>query len=300
MRRSGRGLYPELIHRSGQAGGVTLRAKTLKRRPLWLASVRARRNRNRLSAEVIAELAALRDENRALGQRFEQRASETSMVLDAINALHSSLSIETRMQHILAAISRVTDVPHSSVYLLDKTGNWLKPAFKRSVDIPTQHGIFWKIKLDLRRDGFVTDVVKGKQPIVVFDADTEPRCNQEVVSVFHNKSVLGLPLVTCGKTIGAVFNTTFREHHLFSDDQVRLCFDLTGYAAAAIENAQLYEESQFRNEQLAALHRISLAITSCLDLPELLHSIMESAVNLLKVKAGDVHSSTTVTVIISW
>ncbi len=234
------------------------------------------------------ESAALRAENRALRQALERRANETAVILDAANALHSSLSLEVTMQRILEAISRVTGVPHSSVYLLDATGGNLLPAFKRAVGVPTQHGIFWRISLDVRRDGFVKDIITSKQPVTVYDVDTDPRCNKDVVAIFHNKSVLGLPLVTRGKAIGVVFNTTFGGFHPFSEDQVRLCFGLASSAAVAIENARLFEESQFRNKQLAALHQISLAITSRLDLPELLRSVVESAVTLLKVKAGAV------------
>lgn len=233
-------------------------------------------------------LLALSIENRRLRRDLEQRANETSVILDAVNALHSSLSLEVTMQRILEAISRVTGVPHSSVYLLDATRAKLLPAFKRTVGIPSQKGIFWKVALDVQRDGFVKDVIQSKQPVVAYDADIDPRCNKDIVAIFHNKSVLGLPLVTRGEVLGVVFNTTFGELHTFAEDQVRLGFALASSAAVAIENARLFEESQFRNEQLAALHHISLAISSQLDLPELLRSVVESAATLLKAKAGAV------------
>lgn len=258
-------------------------------RVMVLASESGRWDRRDMAlAEIMGENLILRARNKALGRDLEQRTNDTAAILDTANVLHSSLSLEVTMQHILEAISRVTGVPHSSVYLLDATRTKLIPAFKRTVGIPTQHGIFWKIKLDVMRDGFVKDIIRSKRPIVVYDADADPRCNKAIVAIFHNKSVLGLPLVMRDKVIGVVFNTTFGVPHSFSEDQVDLCFGLASSAAVAIENARLFEESQFRNEQLAALHQISLAITSQLDLRELLRSVVEHATTLLKAKAGAV------------
>ena len=113
----------------------------------------------------------------------------------------------------------------------------------------------------------------------------EPRALYEKENV---RTVLSVPMLREDKLIG-VITTWRREVRPFSDKQVALVKTFADQAVIAIENVRLFQEIQERTrelqlslEEVRALSDVSRAVSSSLDLRQVLDAVAGYAVNLSK------------------
>ena len=107
--------------------------------------------------------------------------------------------------------------------------------------------------------------------------------------------MLATPLLRDGVAIGAVVIRRY-EVREFTEQQVALLETFADQAVIAIENARLFQELQERTEQLArvveeqrALGEVSQAVSSSLDLTEVLTTIVAHATRLADADAGTIY-----------
>jgi len=89
------------------------------------------------------------------------------------------------------------------------------------------------------------------------------------------KRVLGVPLKSKGNVIGVLNIIDDQKIGSFTQEEIRLVSLFADQAAIAIENARLLEETNRHVEQLGIINRISLAITSGLDMDHVLKTLHE-------------------------
>jgi GAF domain-containing protein len=95
------------------------------------------------------------------------------------------------------------------------------------------------------------------------------------------KSFLNVPLVYEGEPIGfLVFIETEVERH-FTEEERQLAAALGEQAAAAIHHAQLLRRSETQNRQLGLLLQSTRAISSSVDLDDVLNTVARTAAELL-------------------
>jgi GAF domain-containing protein len=105
---------------------------------------------------------------------------------------------------------------------------------------------------------------------------------------------LSTPLMRQGQPIG-VLNLLRNESRPFTDRQIALLEAFADQAVIAIENARLFQELQERTAQLTrsveeqrALAEVSQAVSSSLDLQEVLTTIVSHATRLAGADAGTI------------
>jgi signal transduction histidine kinase len=107
------------------------------------------------------------------------------------------------------------------------------------------------------------------------------------------RGFMTIPLIAKGQTIG-VLNFASSQPGYFNQSHVDLVMAVAGPAAAAIENARLFEQTQARTKELSALLEVSRAVVSTLDTRELmgvildqLHGILEHSGSAILVRDGE-------------
>jgi two-component system NtrC family sensor kinase len=123
--------------------------------------------------------------------------------------------------------------------------------------------------------------LQNQQPVIIEDAQHDPRFLREVDEIMgvRTRSMIVAPMRSRDKPIG-VLEALNRSHRPFSEHELDLLVTLAGYAAIAIDNAQLYEaereqrklveESQTQlaqSDRLAAIGRLSASLTHELNNP---------------------------------
>jgi GAF domain-containing protein len=98
------------------------------------------------------------------------------------------------------------------------------------------------------------------------------------------KALLVVPMIL-GETVIGTLSVDSAEAEAFTQDDERLLVMLANQAAIAIENARLYGEAK-RADELATLNRIATAMTSTLDLDQVLTLAMQGINETLRVEAG--------------
>jgi two-component system sensor histidine kinase DevS len=108
-------------------------------------------------------------------------------------------------------------------------------------------------------------------------------------------SFLGVPISAYGRPIGQIYLTDKVGADHFSEHDQRMIEMLAAHAAAAIENARLYqqvqdsqEELRQRNEQLELVNQLTGAVSSTMDLEEMMGAMLDRIVNLFGAASGEV------------
>ena len=95
------------------------------------------------------------------------------------------------------------------------------------------------------------------------------------------KSAVYVPLVAGDQARGLINLIDMEREHAFSDSDVRLLQTLAGSMSVALENARLFDETQRRTRETAALAEVGRDISSTLDLSTVMDRIARHAKDLL-------------------
>lgn len=108
-------------------------------------------------------------------------------------------------------------------------------------------------------EGIAGRVAKSGKPIVVKDVKKDDRyVNQKIAEKENLSSLVSLPLIVRGRTIG-VLNLYTAEPRDFSEEEIRLLTTIANQAAVVIDNYQLLLESKSVREELEARKKIERA-----------------------------------------
>jgi signal transduction histidine kinase len=177
------------------------------------------------------------------------------------------------LNRIIKAATELTDTETASIMLLDpKTGELRFEAASQST---MTRGAMDAIVVPL--EGSLAGwVVQHGEPVLVEDPRNDPRHFQGVDKTidFQTRNLLTVPMVAYDKIIGVVQALNKRPGSSWTEDDVNTLTTLAAQAAIAIENARLFQQSDFISEMvhelrtpLAAL-KASTTLLLRPDLPE--------------------------------
>ena len=115
-------------------------------------------------------------------------------------------------------------------------------------------------------------VASNGKELIVNDVSKEPRY-KEIETLEHTKSEAVLPLKVENHILG-VFDIQSDEINAFGEDDLLVLRSLADNIAIAIESTQLYQSAKLQAEQLAIVSEVSSAITSIMDIDELLQRVV--------------------------
>ena len=96
------------------------------------------------------------------------------------------------------------------------------------------------------------------------------------------KSVLFVPLIVGSAAIGRISLQNLDREHAFTEADERLLTALAGSLSAALDNARLFEESERRGTEMAALAELGREVGGLLDLDAVIRRIADRAKDLLR------------------
>ena len=137
-------------------------------------------------------------------------------------------------------------------------------------------------------EGITGRTAVSRAPMIVDAIEAEPG----VVGVPWIRSegfvsVVAVPLLLRERLVG-VLNVFTRTRHTFAPGDLDLLLSFGSHAAIAIDNAQLFGEAQQNAAHYRALFEVSVALTSSLELDEILDSIVERCQMLTGARAAGI------------
>jgi len=166
---------------------------------------------------------------------------ETEILRDANIALTENLSLERVLETLLDFLAKLVPYDSANVMLLTRDSQFVVSALRRYEgfqDVATTRAITF----DENKNRILERICRTKQTLVVPDTLEEPDWEFRD-GAKHVRNWLGVPLVTSGKVIG-LYSVDKIEPRFFQPEHIRLAETLAARATSAIQNAQLFEQSQ--------------------------------------------------------
>jgi len=226
-------------------------------------------------AEAFADQTALAVENARLHAQTMRRSRDLEALYRADEVLYRSLHLQQVLEALVGVASDVLQADACSVLVWDDRHERLVPGatrgFRPETVLQMSHA---------PGEGITSRVALTGQPIAVEDAMNDPRVAHRITDVENIRSLLHVPIKVNGEVFG-VFGVNYRQPREMSGEEERVLLALAHRAAVAIENAQLYTESERRRHELEALYRADETLYSSLRLDDVLRSLVDVATDVM-------------------
>jgi signal transduction histidine kinase/ActR/RegA family two-component response regulator len=212
-----------------------------------------------------------------------QRLNREFAILNVISqAVNESVDLHEILNNTLDRLAELTDVQLAGFYLLDgKSGTLVSVAHRGFT------------KTFLKKAGTLTlgDGATGKAAqsgefLFIENYRNHSDATQPALEE-GLESLAVIPLKLRDRIYGAM-NIAWKECHPLSSFETNLFKSIGQIISSAMERTYLYAENAKRLEEQKTLYAISQEIASRLELKVILQRIMESAVSLLGVEAGEI------------
>jgi two-component system sensor histidine kinase DevS len=143
--------------------------------------------------------------------------------------------------------------------------------------------------------GLIGALMDAEEPIRIPVIQDDPRSAGFPSGHPNMTSFLGVPIRTSDRQLGQIYLTDKIGAPEFTADDEKVIQMLAAYAAAAIQNAQQVEQMKEhdavltrRSEDLALVNEFASALTSSLELDEILNKTLAVVMAYMKVEAGEI------------
>jgi signal transduction histidine kinase len=199
-------------------------------------------------------------------------------LLDVGRALVGELDPEAVLERILEEARDLTGARYAAVGVLDETRTGLERFLTVGIDAATHRAIG-----DLPRGrGVLGVLIDDPRPLRLADVGEHPRSYGFPVAHPEMHSFLGVPILIRGQAWGNLYLAEKEGGGEFTEEDEDAVVVLAQWAATAIGNARLYEDSEHRRVQLEravrsleAARDIADAITGASDLGRILELIVK-------------------------
>jgi GAF domain-containing protein/nitrogen-specific signal transduction histidine kinase len=213
-----------------------------------------------------------------------ENVSRTLETLTHLNmAMTADLALEPTLQAILQNVEQLIPTDFSEITLWDSSDERL---------IPYRFGGIQGLERRLQPspdhyrlgEGLAGQVAGLVEPVLIADIESHP---QEPPLIdqrrFPYQSFVGVPLQVGGKLVGTLALMS-RVANAYTQSDIHTLNLLSGQAAIAIHNAQIYQEERRRAEELSSLANLARAVSSARDSEELYGHLVQGITPLMAVQ----------------
>ncbi|MGE5123958.1 MAG: GAF domain-containing protein, partial [Acidobacteriaceae bacterium] len=230
---------------------------------------------------TIADNVAVAIENARLYEAEKQRTARLTQIVELGTDL-ASLRQESEVLNTL--VQRVAQIMGSAAC----TVMLVNPDRKEAI-VTAQTGLpagSLSSQVDLSLPA-LRKLLDTREPLIVSDIDQQAPSIRQVLTHPEIKAFFAYPMVREGRVIGLITLSSLKSYQP-PVEEVSACHLLAERAAAALENARLFEKTEQHLQQVQALRTIDSAITSSFDLRAILNIIIYQIIEQLGVDAVDI------------
>ncbi len=241
---------------------------------------------------TLANQAASALENARLFEAERKQRKVSDALRDALSAgasMSASLEFENILDRLLEALERVVPFEGGSIMLVQPGNQKTRIARIRgykALDAQYIENIL-NFEFDLLTVENLRWMFNNKQPLIISDTEKYPGWITIRETQFV-RSWVGAPIIVNDEII-AFFSLDGSEPNFFTDEHVELLRAFTGQASLALQNARLFEQSQRRYQEFAALYETSGILSAEINLPDLLQIIVTHAKKLLNASSSGIY-----------
>src|SRR5437588_8406134 len=225
---------------------------------------------------AIEELIA---QNAELQTALDVRTRDNILLNEMISTVGSTLKVDEVLRHLVDTIVRAISCHAAFIYLFEKEKERLVLA---STSAQYQR-LVGKIELALG-EGINGWVGMTMQPVILKDeAMNDPRFRYyPELEEEKFQSIMSVPIIAKDRHLIGVITIHTAAPHEFTEQDQTFVMNTAALVAGAIENAQLYENTQRKLNILTTLSVLSQTISSSLYLDEMLRSLATLTVQIME------------------
>ena len=204
--------------------------------------------------------------------------------------LVKDVSLETLLKKIATVACEQADARYAAVGVLDDEGR-----LKSFISVGMSDEEIKRMPHPPQGRGLIGALLDAEDPVRLADLTRDSR--SVGFPAHHPKmhSFLGVPIRAADIQLGQIYLTEKIGQSQFTQDDERIIQMLATYAAAAIQNARLYDHLKERDaaltrrsEDATFLNDIASTLTSSLELDEILNKTLASVMSYMKVESGEI------------
>ena len=233
----------------------------------------------RLLATLAGSLSVALD-NARLVDETQRRVSELATVNSVGEALTAHLELDAQIELVGERVREAFDADIAYVALYDESAGRIEfPYYHEAGERRDEPAIEYG-------EGPTSRILQSGVPLLVNHSLEEEGI---AYAGTPSRSYLGVPIVVGEQAVGVISVQSTREEGRFGDSDAGLLSTIAANAGIAIRNAQLYEETRRRGDEMAALAEVAREFSSAVDMATVLQRIAERARDLLDVETSAVY-----------
>lgn len=193
-------------------------------------------------------------------QQLEQKIAILEEIISISRRLNSTLEMRRLLQQIVDAAHELTNSGGASILLVENetTLNFVATSGPGAneleiIEVPIKGSLAgW--------------VVQNRELAIIEDAQSDPRM-YNIQSLNMTQSIIAVPMIFGDDIIGVLESVTMKERYCFTQQDVETLETLASIAAVAVQNARLFEQSDWVSE---VIHEIRTPLTAILAYADLL------------------------------
>lgn len=217
--------------------------------------------------------------NAALFHTAETRARRLETLHSLTQTITENMEISELLDRVAEAAAKLLDAEHARIFMMDDWREYLILKACYGGDPPPLTPEM-RISLGQSITGWA---LQEMRPKIVVDAVNDPRWERvswEWAPDEEFRAFLVHPISYPGGVLGSI-NVMSRKPGYFTREDLTLLGTFAGHAAIAIHNARLHEEAKKQIAKLESLQKSAQALTTELQLSDLLKRIDEESAKLL-------------------
>jgi GAF domain-containing protein len=172
-------------------------------------------------------------------------ASAKARALEAFAAVGGALEAATGIDDILRVIARkaraLVGVERCSIYLRDDAAGLFRGRVSEGGN--RELGAYVKRSLaGMPTDGMTCELLRTRQPVIIADAQNDPRMIRSNTRFWNIRSMLAVPMVFGDKVIGVIYLDEVERPHHFDEADAKVVSVFAKLAAVAVSHERMREE----------------------------------------------------------
>lgn len=170
--------------------------------------------------------------------RAHRQEEQLALLCDVGKAMNSILDVRKLVEEIVQRGQEALEAEACSVLLVDEERQELFFEIAKGEAGAALKQV--RLKLD---QGIAGWIATNSQPLIINDVSRDPRFFSQVDEQvrFATRSIIGVPLLARGKTIGVIEVLNKRDGSAFTTENLELLTALAANAAMSIDNARLFQ-----------------------------------------------------------
>jgi PAS domain S-box-containing protein/putative nucleotidyltransferase with HDIG domain len=238
-------------------------------------------------AQQAANQIALAVAKSNLDMETRAKADELASLYTAAKDMASSLldppALLTKLARHMTDTLQVTSSNIMAVNMNDATMEVMAEYWSAEATLTETHSDLGRVYPNIEFASVMDAMLIGEVLVMHWDDVGMTSIEHEQFATYGIKSMMFVPIMAHGQLLGDVELWESRRRREFTPAEIRLAQAMAGHAASIIENSTLFTLTRQRESQLGALLTVARAVSSSLQLSDVLKQAATTLARLLRV-----------------